>query len=996
MPRLVVLDAMGLAYRAYYAFIRRPLVNSKGENTSALYGFATMTLKIRRELRPDRWALAWDGRGPTFRHERFPDYKATRKPMPADLLAQIPAIEDFAQAVGLPVLEIPGVEADDVMATLAARASAEGWEVTLVTSDKDMTQLVNDRVQIVSPTGKGEEYARVDREAVRAKWGVAPEQMVDVLALMGDTSDNIPGVPGIGSKTAVELITAFGSLDALYARLAEVPREGLRTKLETHRALAMLSRDLVTLRTDLALPVGLDQLEVGALRRDDLAALAKRYEVQRLHQLARDFGVDEEQAGERAHARDRSLRGTAAEARAEGVKLAPDGPSVKVARESPGLDLSTEVPVAAGPVAAPSAEAVPQPVFAPATPSPSVAAAPREARALPRAASAPQETLDLFGEAGSGGAPGAALDEWIAQLHEVRARAIHGLALLPVLGEGGARRAPLVGLAIAAFDGTASYVPLAHAAGPNLAWDALRGWLAPALADPLVPKLAADLKTLVHALARHGLAFEGLDLDLGVASFVCDPARDHSLDALARDVLGEELPPLDPAMQRGKTRPERSSRAVDATAADAIRRVRAIPPIAEALRGQMTSRAQWDLYERIERPLIPVLADMERAGVRLDRAVLDELAARAGEDIARLEAELLALAGEPINLQSGPQLARLMFETFGLEAGRRTKTGFSTDQATLEELADAHPFPKKLLEYRALAKLKSTYLDALPLEVDPADGRIHTTFHQAGAATGRLSSSGPNLQNIPIRTPQGRAIRRAFVARVGGLLIGADYSQIELRVMAHLSGDPQLIEAFTSGEDIHAATARRVFGVTGELDPGLRARAKVVNFGVMYGMGARSLSQQMGISPTEAQEFIAHYFRVYARVREYLDDTVTEARRRGYVETLLGRRRWLPGLESANGGERALAERVAINTPIQGTAADLMKLAMIRVHGTLARAHPSARLLLQVHDELVVEADAADAEAVADAVRRDMEGCLPLAVPLAVTASHGPTWFDVH
>jgi DNA polymerase-1 len=382
--------------------------------------------------------------------------------------------------------------------------------------------------------------------------------------------------------------------------------------------------------------------------------------------------------------------------------------------------------------------------------------------------------------------------------------------------------------------------------------------------------------------------------------------------------------------------------------------------------------------------------------VRLDPAVLHELAERAKQELARLEGELHALAGEPVNLNSGPQLAKVLFETLKLARGRRTKTGFSTDQATLEALAEEHPFPRLLLEWRALAKLASTSLEALPAAVDPADGRVHTSFEQTGAATGRLSSSDPNLQNIPIRTPQGRAIRRAFVAPAGGVLIGADYSQIELRVMAHLSRDPQLIEAFRSGEDVHANTARRIFGVTGELDPALRARAKIVNFGVMYGMGARSLSAQMGIGLPEAQEFIAHYFRVYAGVRAFLDGTVGEARRRGYVETLLGRRRWLTGLASEHGGERSLAERVAINTPIQGSAADLMRLAMIRVHRRLRWVHPAARLLLQVHDELLVESPAAEADAVAAAVREEMEHCVELSVPLVVSVGIGPTWFDVH
>jgi len=1024
VPRLIVLDALGLAYRAHYAFIRRPLVTAAGEPTSAIFGFANMALRIRREERPDRWALAWDGPGLTFRHERFPDYKATRKPMPDELLAQIPVIEEVAQALGLPVIEIPGCEADDVMATLAVQGARAGWDVTLVTSDKDLLQLVNDRVTVLAPAGRGEEHVRMDRAAVHARWGVAPEQIGDVLALMGDASDNVPGVKGVGEKTAVELISTFGSLDALYERLAEVPRPALREKLAAHRAMAYLSRELVTVRTDLALPVGLEDLRVAPVRRDDLVALARRWQLQRLERIAHELGVDEAEAGSRVHARSAERRGTAAETQAAGVRLAgapaPRPPAAPPASDEGeagggaggGGRAGRDAPPATGPARAHGPEAAearpvsdagaaPAGDVAPASVAPAV-------RALRRAAFAPrpgeQGTLDLFGArppeglAGGGeagedlGAP-----EVIARrLHAVRARSVHGLALLPVFDGHDPRTSTLAGLALAALDGTACYLPLDHVAGANVSRDAVRAWLGPAMADAATPKLAHDLKAALHALARLDVPLEGLDLDLHLASFVCDPERDHGLDALARDVLGVALPPVEPPAGRGRPRPAITSRPPGEIAPAAMARAAAIPPLAEALRAQVEAREQGRLYATLELPLVPVLWAMERAGVRLDAAVLEGMAARAAEDLARLEGELQALAGGPLNLHSGAQLARVMFETLGLKAGRRTKTGFSTDQATLEALAAQHPFPRLLLEWRALAKLKSTYLDALPAARDPADGRVHTTFEQAGAATGRLSSSAPNLQNIPMRTPQGRAIRRAFVAPEGGVLVGADYSQIELRVMAHLSGDAALIEAFAAGEDVHASTARRVFGVTGALDPALRARAKIVNFGVMYGMGARSLSAQMGIPLEEAQDFIAHYFRVYAGVREFLDRTVAEARRRGYVETLLGRRRWLPGLAATHGGERALAERAAINTPIQGSAADLVRLAMVRVHRALKAFPPSARLLLQVHDELLLECAANDADAVSAVVRAEMEGCLALRVPLVVTVGRGPTWFDVH
>ena len=1009
MSRLFVLDAMGLAYRAYYAFIRRPLVNSRGENTSAIFGLANTALKLRREEQPDFWALAWDGPGPTFRHERFPDYKATRKPMPDDLLAQIPALEDLAHALGLPVLEIPGVEADDVMATLAVLGERAGLEVALVTSDKDMLPLVTERVRLLSPAAR-EDYAWVGRAEVIEKWGVPPEQVRDVLALMGDTSDNVPGVPGVGEKTAVELIREFGSLDALYARLGEVKREAVRVKLAAHREQAHLSRELVTVKTDLDLPWTISDLRCGPIRRDALLAFAKHHEIVRLVRVAEEMGVADTEAGAAPPARSPERRGTASETPAPGVKLvAPPAPvaaqAPHVTASAPAAGVTTPPPAAASPArpappapmhpAAPVAvQATPAPVAAP---PPELAFAPGPPPAFSTAGLYVQETLDLWS---SPAATEEARREQVAleeQLHQVLARSLHGLAILPVLDGSEARRGGPVGIALAARDGTACYLPLRHEIGPNLVASKAREWVAHALADPGTPKVGADLKACLHALGGMGWPLAGLEFDLHVGSFVCDPVRNHSLDGLARDFLGLALPPLTPPAARGKARAVVAAQPVRETAAAAGQRAVALFPLAHALRAQIESREQWPLYCSIEHPLIEVLFEMEREGVLLDRAVLAELSARAAEEIERLRHELLGLAGEEINLESGPQVAKVLFEKLGLKPGGKTPGGaLSTRSDVLEELGRAHPFPVLLLEYRALTKLKSTYLDALPAAADPADGRVHTTFEQAGAATGRLASYDPNLQNIPMRSPQGRAIRRAFIAAPGRVLAGADYSQIELRVMAHLSGDPQLIQAFKSGEDVHESTARRVFNVSGPLDPALRARAKIVNFGIMYGMGARSLSAQMGIGLEEAQDFIAHYFRVYARVREYLDQIVVEARRRGYVETLLGRRRYLPELSSERGMERSNAERAAINTPIQGSAADLMKLAMIRVRNALKLRHPSARLLLQVHDELLLECPAEEASAVSERVRAEMEGCFELSVPLLVTVGHGATWFDVH
>ena len=969
MARLFVLDALGLAYRAYYAFISRPLTNSRHENTSAIFGFGNTVLKLRREEKPDYWALAWDGPGPTFRHERFPDYKAQRKPTPADLISQLEPIEQLAQALGLPVIEIPGTEADDVMATLARRGVEAGHDVVLVTGDKDMLQVVGEHVKVLTPQSR-DEYLWLDAAGVVAKWGVEPGQFRDVLALMGDSSDNIPGVPGIGEKTAVELIRAFGSLDQLYRRLDEVKKPALKAKLEAHRDMAMLSRELATVRDDLDLPHTWEDLRCAPIRRDALREFARHHEIRRLESVAEELGVADGDAGALAPACDAARRGTVSETPAPGVRLADPPAAGRPAPPAPPLPMAS----------APAAPARP---------------------ALPAAMSRPgpnQGTLDLWATAGAEAGPAPPAAALAERVHAVRARALHGLAVQPLLAGDAPRRATLVGLALAARDGTTCYLPIAHEAGGNFALEQVREWLALAFADESVPKVGEDLKRDVHALEAAALPLEGLEFDVHLGSFLCDPSRDHGLAALARDVLGEALPALEPPPARGRARPTLAQLPVAASAAAAERAAAALHRLHEALRAQLEARDQWKLYRELEHPLIGVLVDMERAGVGLDVRVLGEMSLMAAADITRLRQELVTLAGEEINLESGPQVAKVLFEKLGLKPGGKTPGGaLSTRSDVLEELAAAHPFPARLLEYRVLTKLQSTYLEALPLGVDPADGRVHTTFEQTGAATGRLASRDPNLQNIPMRTPLGRAIRRAFVAPPGRQLVGADYSQIELRVMAHLSGDARLIAAFESGEDVHANTARQIFSVgKGALDPALRARAKIVNFGVMYGMGARSLSQQMGIGLAEAQEFIQGYFRVYAGVREFLDGTLEEARRSGYVKTLLGRRRYLPELASGHGGARALAERAAINTPIQGSAADLMKLAMVRVHRALPRVAPSARLLLQVHDELLLECDDADGAVIGRTVRAEMEGCFPLRVPLQVSLGAGPTWFDVH
>ncbi|HET9326928.1 MAG TPA: DNA polymerase I, partial [Candidatus Eisenbacteria bacterium] len=920
-------------YRAYHALLTRdredpskwvPLRNSRGEATNAILGFANTVLKIRREEKPDYWALAWDGPGKTFRHERFAEYKATRKPMPDDLLSQVRPVEEMAKALGLPVIQIPGMEADDVMATLARSAEKDGLDVVLITGDKDLVQLVSDRVKVLAPLRRGEEYAWIDRAAVIEKWGVPPEHVVDVLALLGDTIDNVPGVPGIGDKTADELLRAYGSLEGIYEHLAEIKKPSIRARLEANREQAFLSRELVTVKTDLDLECTWEDLRVQPIRPDAFRDLVLRYELKALERRLPEIAREEQSR-----------------------------------------------PAASPPAPEPRAEA----------------SAPMQSQA----------SLDLWLDPVQATATATAPEELEAEVRAVLEDARAGLAIHPLFEGEHPRTARVVGLGVATPKG-ASYIPIGHEGASNVGIDRLRDWLGLALADPQVPKIGIDLKGCAHLLEGLGLELalhEGApDVDLRVLSFLCDPERDHSLEAMARDFLGASLPRLGEAPGGRRIKPSALPLEAGAMAA---RITATLIPLAQALRAQLEARDQWGLYETLERPLTPVLLDMERAGVRLDASALRAMSRAAAEEIDRLRVELVAMAGEPINLDSGPQVAKVMFETLGLKAKGRTPGGaLSTRQDVLEDLAGVHAFPARLLEYRALSKLRSTYFDALPAEVDPRDGRVHTVFDQTGAATGRISSSHPNLQNIPMRTERGRRIRQAFVAAPGAVLIGADYSQIELRVMAHLSGDPGLVAAFESGDDVHDRTARSIFKVQGPLDPGLRARAKIVNFGIMYGMGARSLAQQMGIPLAEAQAFIAEYFRVFGGVRAFLDRTMADARQQGWVATLLGRRRYLPGLDSAHGGERSATERAAINTPIQGSAADLMKLAMIRVAAALKAHIPSARLLLQVHDELLLECPMQDADLVSERVREEMEGCFPLRVPLVVTVGRGSTWFDVH
>ena len=855
--RLYLIDGSSYVFRAFHAI---PFLStSKGVPTNAVYGFTTMLLKLLREERPSHLAIVFDAPGETFRDQLFAEYKANRGAMPDELRPQLPLVRRLVAALAIPVLEERGVEADDVIGTLATRAAAAGTEVVIVTGDKDFQQLVGPRISLLD-TMYGKRTTLAD---VRARYGVDPERWIDVVGLMGDAIDNIPGIRGIGEKTAAALIRHAGTLEALLDGLDGLEASGIRgakglaARIREHAEQTRLAKSLAAIRCDLPLAHPLEEFRCRALKRPELEDLCRELE---FHSLLRELG------------------NAAPEALAPATAAARSGPSV-----------------------------------------------------LAELAGAAQCAVVL--DAGSGPA--------------MRATPL-ALALAP------------------APDASVHVVP---------PWPAE---VAPVLAADGCEKVGCDLKRASIILARHGVPLGGALFDVGIASYVLDPSRpSHGVDELARHFLGV----APPAEAEGATRLEWEARTTLA--------------LRPALERALAEHDELALFRDVEMPLTLVLAAMERRGVKVDRELLVALGAEFRTGLTRLEGEIYALAGGEFKINSTPQLRDVLFERLKISTRgiRKGKTGFSTDVDVLTRLAAVHPLPAKILEHRALAKLLSTYVDPLLAIVHPETGRVHTCFNQTVTATGRLSSTDPNLQNIPIRTEEGRRIRAAFVPEPGKTLIAADYSQIELRVLAHLSGDPVLVEAFTTGQDIHTRTAAEVFDVAPALvSSEMRRRAKVINFGIIYGMGPQRLARELEIPLADAQRYIAAYFARYAGVARFIEETLAEARRQGYVATLLKRRRYLPELTSREEGVRQFAERTAINTPVQGSAADLIKLAMVRLEARLARERLPAAMILQVHDELVLEADAGAVEAAIAVIRDEMERVVPLRVPLQVDIGAGANW----
>ena len=984
---LFLVDAMALLFRAHFAFVRRPLTTSAGLPVGALYGFLNALLAVIRDEKARYVAVALDTPGPTFRHERFDGYKAHRPEMPSDLALQVPLMRQAIEAMGLKTVSLEGVEADDLIASLSRRAEEEGWDVVVVSADKDFGQLIRPGLRQYVPA-RGPEPARwIDATGFHERYGIAPEQFVDYLALIGDASDNIPGVPGIGPKTAAELLRAHGTLDGVLAALDTIEPLSVRRRLAAGRESALLSRELARLRSDLPVepPEEFGAPDPGsrAALREMLADLEFRALERRLFPGGPTGGATE----------------------AKGKRPGRGGPG---APEGPGRGESSAPAAAERGHRAPSPETGSRPgatqgSLLDSTPEVQPGPAGRsDGSPRPPRIEVPCDRADAAAPPASSGWGGAyALVANAAQLGSALADFPRGGSPSPLalalVRSGEPPRETLAGIAFGWRAGRMWYASAGHRPGPNVEDAALVRLLGPLLADSGVPKTGRDLALGLPLLERLGLRVAGPLEDGAVAAYVRDPESPLKLRDLARQRLGHRMIEVEDLCGHGRARVEIADLAPASVVHFACEQADAALRLAPLLDEELRACGGWRLYREVEMPLVPVLGRMMAAGVLVDPQVLAGMGETLAAEMHAQEAEIHRLAGGRFNVNSPKQFQEVLFERLKLKPRARTQTGFSTSQAVLEELAERHPLPAAVIAYRQLAKLKSAYVDALPRLIDPATGRIHARFHQTVTATGRLSSSDPNLQNIPVRSALGRQIRRAFVAPPGALLLAADYSQIELRVLAHLSGDEYLVGAFRQGADIHRATAARVAGIAEEaVTPEMRARAKTVNFGVIYGMGAQRLAAQLGIPVAEATAFIEEYFARLPGVKGWIDACVARAREAGYAETILGRRRYLPDLRSDRPRERAAAERMAMNTTVQGSAADLIKLAMVRLDVRLGARAPRARLLLQVHDELLFEVPEGEAQAIGEEVRAEMEAVLALAVPLRVTVSMGANWFEAH
>nr|MBN2277994.1 DNA polymerase I [candidate division Zixibacteria bacterium] len=903
---LYLVDGSAIFYRAYFAFIRNPLINSKGENTSATYGFLNSILKVIKDEKPDYFAVVFDTKAPTFRHQMYPDYKSTRAKMPDDLVLQLPRIREATEALELPSLEMEGYEADDIIGTLARAAEKKGMDVWIVSGDKDMFQLVNDRVKIYNPQRGSSPPEKLNSEGVKEKFGVPPEKVIDMLALMGDSSDNVPGVAGIGPKTAISLLEEFDSLDQILDSIDKIKAKGVRKKISDHIEEAHLSRRLVTIDTAVPIEFDLKNLKRGEIDFEKAKKFFMEMEfVGLLNELAKQTG--------RLDLFYQASQTSDGQSRREADYRCIDNPD-ELKRVIDELSKKKEI----------------------------------------------------------------AVDTETSSLNSLDA--------------------DLVGVSLCGAAGKAYYIPVGHDdIKRNLPREKAFELLKKLLTDRKVQKIGQNIKYDLEVFHRAGLEIDPISFDTMLASYVVNPTgRQNSLDALAFEHFNYTMQPITELIGSGKKQKSFATVDVDkatfysAEDADYTYRLRGV------LAPKIDELKLHDLYYNIELPLIRVLAAMEEEGVRVEADYLRDFSKELEGQLEKLTADIYTEAGGEFNINSTQQLSHILFEKLNLPTKGKTakKTGYSTDVKVLEELAQIHDLPRLILDYRQLTKLKNTYVDAIPLLIRKKTGRVHTSFNQTIAATGRLSSTDPNLQNIPVRTEIGRRIRKAFIPRdENHRLMVADYSQIELRILAHFSEDKKLIEAFKNREDIHARTAAEVFSVAlDKITPEMRRAAKTANFAVIYGVSAYGLSMQTELDITQSKEFIETYFSRYPGIKKYMDETIERARRDGFVTTLFNRIRYLPEINAKNFQVRQFAERTAINTPIQGTAADMIKVAMIRIHNKLAKM--KSRMILQVHDELIFDAPVDEIDELKEIVRRGMEQAVELKVPVVADIGVGQNWLE--
>ncbi len=902
-PLVHIIDGSGYIFRAYYGI--RPLSSPTGEPTNAVFGFTTMIDKAIREEKPELLAITFDARGKNFRHEIYSEYKANRDAPPEDLISQIPRIHEVADAFSMKKFVVEGVEADDVIATVVTRAVEAGYDVCIITGDKDLMQLVSDRVTLYEPM-KAKRYGPKE---VQEKMGVLPELLGDSLALAGDTSDNVPGVRGVGPKGAAKFLGLYGDLEGVLSAATAGTIKGKTGKTIADSVdVARMSKALVSLKCDVDL--GFTDMEELRYKGPNKVALHQLFVDLDFKRLIPNLGMGTEDAAEA---------------------------KVNLPRKTVTLDMSAY-----------------------------------------RSITNSRELADAIT-----GFSSATL-----------------IAIAIEISDTKVMDAELWGIALGTERGKGIYVPVADAhGGGHLTLSAVIEALKPLLENSGIHKLAAELKPIVGFFAHHGVQVQGLSYDTTLASYMLEPDESqHHPAALARRYMGHDVVDR-AALLKGEKRKRLTFDQVplgDATRVG-CEQVDIVLTATELLKPLLKEAEVQHVLHDLEIPLIPVLSKMERAGIRVDLERLASMSERFEAEIGRLEKICYEAAGEEFNISSPKQLQAILFEKLGLKIIKRTKTGPSTDHSVLEALADSHPLPEAIVEYRQVVKLKNTYVDALPKMVSPSTGRVHTIFGQATAATGRLSSHDPNLQNIPIRTELGRELRKVFIADPGHVLVSVDYSQIELRVLAHFCQDEVLVKAFAEGADVHTRTASALFEVPAEeVTREQRTQAKAVNFGVLYGMGPMRLARELKIPRRTASQFVKDYFERQPGVRAFIDKTLQQAQESGVVRTLMGRRRPIDDIRSKNRGSRAAAERIATNTPIQGSAADLIKLAMLRVSGVLGEKYPQVRLLLQVHDELLLEVPEALGDEVAAMVKREMEGIFPLEVPLIAEAHYGPSWDDAH